>query len=321
MSSKVYPVDSPDLVKEVQNYEPVPYGWPKLLAWLLVPMTGTAVLVYTLVQGEWFFLIIVAGFYFLAGMIVSIERTGVRDYLSRNVRGWKLVCWRDGPRFFCQLVSRGRDPDTPPLRHRLSLPLGGWWLRTGGLFKVDKTVWIRDLFFNAKMSIAFLNVMRDPKSSQSSVWLQWQDRNKNQLPIRMDHALEQIWELWVDTGPHYYDAPDMSLRGLLYQQQVELQITRSQLEAWRQTNDKVAAEHNRVAEQRNRLLERLDRLVGELADTTRLGPSKEGKILRQELERDLVDLAPVEWPRRAHFEIAVARQKHGPSGGQQIEAT
>lgn len=330
MSSEVYQVNSPDLVQEVQNHQPIPYGWFKLLLWGAA-MTAIPLLMYLDVlqygpestRGKVIFACVIDAVIVILSVMVG-GYYWLRDYHSQNVVAWKLVCWGEGGKFFCKLLRRGRNPDVSPVHHPLSIPLGGWWFKKAAMLKADETYanpWIRELLFDAQVFLSFHGIMIAPSTvNQLGVWLHWRDRDKNRMTMELEHALGLIWESWVDTGPHRIEGPDMSLRGMFHHQRGQLRIVRGTLENSQRDWSTVNRRHNLAAELASSMILFLHRLVGRIEDTSRLGPSKEGQRLRESIEDFLAEYLPEGHKYQERYVRRCAeRLQAGRSGGEVLE--
>ncbi|MFH1142690.1 MAG: hypothetical protein V1695_03170 [Candidatus Uhrbacteria bacterium] len=248
----------------------------------------------------------------------------LREYWRDNVISWKIVCWKEADHFIYQLMRRGQTPEAMDYgTHILSIPLGGWWICKSSLLKygevVDVETWIRDLLFGAKVTLSFHGVMCDPDSNQLGFWLLWRDQDKMRVPVRLEHALEMIWDCWLEPMDRHQD---MSLRRLFHHERGQLQIARQTLENLRQRRCELDRGRMMALTLADSMALFLHRLVEWIGDTSRFGPSKEGKTLRIAIEEFLAEHLPDGHRYKERYvRRCTDRLQAGRSGGQQIEAT
>ncbi|MFH1315336.1 MAG: hypothetical protein ABIH67_02955 [Candidatus Uhrbacteria bacterium] len=314
------------LAQEIQKRQRIPYGELKLLGLIALLVAGVLIMFWAMIlcrqdhaQLWWWFP--VQGISLLGcltpfGICLfrMIESKWFSRFWHNNVFTDHAVFWFDTNKKLCCTIVKGNDIFfSQKTKWILVFPLGGRWSKRGRFIGNHENM-ARIASLNRRTRIQLHSV--SSSVGIDVVMVRWSDGQGDSVTLQIERAMQMLQEFvfdgapvrdtWSVIVPYYYICLSEADRKL------QLMVDREhgfihQCETLKLSRDATIA--------------RLDRLTHELADTSRFGKSKEGLQLRQELERDLLALAPEDWSRRPYFEIAVARQQHGPSGGQQIEAT
>ena len=304
--------DLKGLAQEIQNRRRIPYGELKLLGLVVLLIASVMFFNWAWVlcqkdpEGLWWFIVqgvsIVGCF---ASFVICLAKMISTKWFIRfwynNVLTYYAVFWIEpkSEQVSCCVPGYGQWQDKADWA--LYIPLGGWFSSRGR---------IRSFHPGLQKALSYLKMSWSTIIPESDlVYLNLVDRDGTSVPLTIERLMNKL-----DERISY---PTV-VRPLNWREEVEdldERFGRVRLSL----NDALLSSE-RLEVQRDRLLSRLDRLVDQLADTDRLGKSKEGLVLRRGLERDMLELAHADWSRLAYYEVVVARQAHGPSGGQQLEA-
>ncbi len=326
MEGIVIKEDLAGMAQRIQERRAIPYGELKLLAWFLLwPVAVGCIWISLGLESEsfWHAVTTIVGAASAVTAVLSLLPYAIgdfsgfhflREFLHRNVVGQKAVFWIDADQKLCLKIVKGSDVSRSEMANWfLVIPLGGWPTRQP-YFIGNHMVLARVASLNRSVRIRLCSVSYS--AGAGVVMVRWTDSQGDSVTLQIERALRLLQEFvfngapapirerWSDIVPHY---------------DICLSEANRKLDIMAGREDMSFRERDSLVANRDALANRLDRLVMDLADTSRFGKSKEGKRLREGLERDLAKLLPEEHPRHWYYADRVRRLEHGPSGGEILE--